>query len=327
MRDFNRRAVIALAGGAAAWPVATRAQRDAVPLVGFVRITSAEGFEDLLSAVRLGLKDTGFVDGQNVQVEARWADGRIERIPSIIREFVSLRAAAIVGNSTATAAGRTAAGDTPIVFVAGDDPVKAGHVASLNRPGGTITGVSFYDVPLAGKRLGLLLDLVPASASIAVLVDPVFAPFEEELTSLEAAALPIKRQLTIFRAANEAEIEAAFTAIAKSGAGGVHVGSGPTFNTHRKKIVTLAAQHKLPASYSLRGFADFGGLMSYGASQLDAYRRAGVYTGRILKGEKPGQLPVELPTKFELVLNLKTAKSLGLTVPNSFALLADEVIE
>lgn len=324
---MKRRAFLGVLGGAATWPVVARAQRDAVPLVGFVRITSAAGFEDLVSAVRLGLKDTGFVDGQNVQVEARWADGRMERIPSIMREFVSLRAAAIVGNSTATAAGKTAAGDTPIVFVAGDDPVKAGHVASLNRPGGTVTGVSFYDVPLAGKRLGLLLDLVPASASIAVLVDPVFAPFEEELTSLEAAARPIKRQLTIFRAANEAEIEAAFTAMAKSGAGGVHIGSGPMFNTHRKKIVTLAAQHKLPASYSLRGFADIGGLMSYGASQLDAYRRAGVYVGRILKGEKPGQLPVELPTKFELVLNLKTAKSLGLTVPNAFALLADEVIE
>ena len=156
-------------------------------------------------------------------------------------------------------------------------------------------------------------------------MDPVFAPLE--LTSLEEAAQSVKRQLTIVRAANENEIEAAFAAIAKSGAGGVHVGSGPTFNTHRKKIVTLAAQHKLPASYSLRGFADVGGLMSYGASQVDAYRRAGIYAGRILKGEKPSQLPVELPTKFELVLNLKTAKSLGLTVPNSFALLADEVIE
>jgi putative tryptophan/tyrosine transport system substrate-binding protein len=227
-------------------------------------ITNIAGFEfSVHTAVRLGLKDAGFVDGQNMRVEARWADGHFERILPIMREFVSLRAAAIVGNSTAIAAGRATVGDTPVIFVAGDDPVKAGHVASLNRPGGTLTGVSFYDVPLAGKRLGLLLDLVPASASIAVLVDPDFAPFEEELTSLEAAARPIKRQLTIFRATNEREIEAAFTAIAKSGAGGVHVGSGPMFNTHRQKIVRLAAQHKLPASYSLRGFADVGGLMSY----------------------------------------------------------------
>lgn len=325
---MRRREFIAgLGGSAVGWPLVAHAQRDALPLVGFVRITSAAGFEDLVSAVRLGLKDTGFIDGQNMRIEARWADGNVERILPIMREFVGLRAAAIVGNSTAIAAGRAAVGDTPVVFVAGDDPVKAGHVVSLNRPGGTLTGVSFYDVPLAGKRLGLLLDLVPASASIAVLVDPVFAPFQEELISLEAAAQPIKRQLTIFRATNETEIEAAFAAIAKSGAGGVHVGSGPMFNTHRRKIVALAAQHKLPASYSLRGFADVGGLMSYGASQVDAYRRAGIYVGRILKGEKPGQLPVELPAKFELVLNLKTAKSLGLTVPNSFALLADEVIE
>ena len=262
---MRRRKFIASLGSATiGWPLVVHAQRDALPLVGFVRITSAAGFEDLVLAVRLGLKDTGFVDGQNVRVEARWADGDFERIPPIMREFVSLRAAAIVGNSTGVAAGRAAAGDTPLIFVAGDDPVKAGLVASLNRPGGTLTGVSFYDIPLAGKRLRLLLDLVPASASIAVLLDPVFAPLE--LTSLEEAAQSVKRQLTIVRAANENEIEAAFAAIAKSGAGGVHVGSGPMFNTHRKKIVTLAAQHKLPASYSLRGFADVGGLMSYGAS-------------------------------------------------------------
>lgn len=325
---MRRREFIAGLGSAAVgWPLAAHAQRDALPLIGFVRITSAAGFEDLVSAVRLGLKDAGFVDGVNVRVEARWADGDFERIPPIMREFVSLGAAAIVANSTATVAGRTAAGSTPVIFVAGDDPVKNGLVTSLSRPGGTLTGVSFYDVPLAGKRLGLLLDIVPAAAGIAVLVDPSFGPFQEELTGLEAAARPIKRQLNIFRAANESEIEQAFTAISRSGAGGVHIGSGPMFNTHRQKIVTLAAQHKIPASYSLRGFADIGGLMSYGASQVDAYRRAGAYAGRILKGDKPSQMPVELPTKFELILNLKTAKSLGLVVPNSFALLADEVIE
>ena len=323
----RRELITLLGGGAAAWPLAARAQRDALPLIGFVRITSAAGFEDLVSAVRLGLKDAGFVDGENVRVETRWADGHIDRIPPIMREFVSLRAVAIVGNSTATAAGKVAAGNTPIIFVAGADPVKSGIVTNLSRPGGTITGVSFYDVPLAGKRLGLLLDLVPAATGIAILVDPSFGPFQEELTGLEAAARPINRQLTIFRAVNESEIEAAFTAISRSGAGGVHIGSGPMFNTHRQKIVALAAQHKIPASYSLRGFADIGGLMSYGASQVDAYRRAGIYAGRILRGEKPGQLPIELPSKFELILNLKTAKFLGLRVPNSFALLADEVIE
>lgn len=325
---MRRREFIAGAGGAAIlWPALARAQRDAVPIVGVARSSAAEGFDNLVVAIREGLKERGFVDGENVRLETRWAGDDAARIPQVFRELLDLRASVIVANNVAIMSGRTVIGTTPVVFVSGNDPVKGGIVTNLSRPGGTMTGVSFYAVPLSAKRLGLLADLVPGAASIAVLVDPSFAPSADELAALEAAAPKLGRKLAVFKATNAQETEEAFAAIAQSGAGGLHVGNGPFFNGHRLRILALAAERKIPASYWLRSFTDAGGLMSYGASQVDAYRRAGVYAARILRGEKPGDLPVELPTRFELLINLKTAKELGITVPNAFTLLADEVIE
>ena len=240
----------------------------------------------------------------------------------------ALKLSVIVGGSSlAVDAAKKATTEIPIAFVVGTDPSSTGLVSSINRPGGNVTGVSFYDIPVTGKRLALLRELVPKAETIAVLQDPNSPWFEAETSQIEAAARAVGQKFFIVKAANEQEIDAAFSTVAKSGAGALLVGGGPFFNNRRSRLVGLAALHAIPASYVISGFVSAGGLVSYGASQTDAYRRAGIYVARILKGEKPGDLPVELPTKFELAINLRTARALGLTVPPTLLARADEVIE
>ena len=322
-RDF----IAGLAGSAAAWPFAARAQQSTVPLVGFLRPTRAEDSGHLVAAVRQGLRESGYTTDK-VAIEPRWADGQIERLAGLAGELVSLRVSAIVAaSSLAAKAAKSATTNIPIVFVSGIDPLSEGLVPSINRPGGNVTGVSFDDVSVTGKRLALLHELVPKAQVIAVLQDPNAPGSEVETREIEATARTIGQKTITFKASSEQEINAAFTSLAKSRAGALLVGAGPYFNSRRNQLVNLAALHAIPASYVLSGFVSAGGLVSYGASQTDAYRRAGIYVARILNGEKPGELPVEFPTKYELVINRRTAKALGIDVPSSVLARADEVIE
>ena len=299
-----------------------------MPVIGFLRSTPAAGFEYLVNAFRQGLNDAGFVEGKNVAIEYRWADNQPDRLPGLAADLVRRQVAAIVASGTEAAqAAKAATTTTPIVFVIGADPVRTGLVASLNRPGGNITGVVFTVVDLAAKLLGLLHELVPKASVIAVLRDPNFPETEVESRDLEEAGRAIGRQILMVNAANEREFNAAFATIVQAGAGGLLIGAGPFFLSQRRQLVALAGRHALPTMYNAREYAEVGGLISYGPSQTDAYRRAGVYVGRILKGEKAGDLPVELATKFELVINLATAKALGLEIPPTLLARADEVIE
>jgi putative ABC transport system substrate-binding protein len=327
MLDQGRREFITLLGGAAAWPMAARAQQPAMPVVGFLRSTPAVSFEHVVVAFDKGLSEAGFVEGRNVVIERRWAEGRDDRLPALLADLTSRKAAVIVMNTVAALVARAAGTAIPIVFATGSDPVRDGLVASLNRPGGNITGVVFISGELATKRLELLRQLVPKATTIAVLVGPSTPEIDAERTDVENAAQGIGLQLVVARATGAREIEAAFARFVERGTGALLVGTGPFTNSHRAPIVALAARHAIPAIYSLRDAAAVGGLMSYGTSISDAYRQAGIYTGRILKGEKPADLPVMQSTKFELVLNLKTAKALGLDVPDKLLALADEVIE
>jgi putative ABC transport system substrate-binding protein len=324
----NRRQFIALIGGAAAaWPLAARAQQPAMPVIGFIRNSTEAGFSHLIAAFRQGLNETGYVEGRNVMIEFRWADNEPERLPALAADLVNRQVAVIVANYGSMAAVMAATKVIPIVFSSGDDPLTSGLVPNLNRPGGNITGVSFFDIPLSGKRLGLLHELLPKAAHIALLLDPKFVAVDAELRELDTAARALGRQIFVVKAASETEIDAAFSTITQSGAGALLVGAGPFFIRRRRQLVELAARLAIPATYVQREFVLDGGLMSYGASQTDAYRRAGKFVSRILKGEKPGDMPVELPTRFEFVINLKTVKSLGLTVPPGVLAIADEVIE
>ncbi len=323
---MKRREFIAALGGAAALPLAARAQQ-AMPVVGFLRTTSAANSAHLVKAFRVGLNEAGFVEGQNVAVEYRWADDRLDRLPGMVADLVQRQVAVIVVNTLAAQVAVKATKTVPLVFASGSDPIRLGLVASLNRPGGNVTGVVFTVSDLMAKRLGLLRDLAPKAAVVAVLLDSNYPEIEIAAKDAEAAGRSIGQQVLIVKAASEREFDAAFATMVQAGAGALLVGGGPIFNNRRRELVALAARHALPASYVNREYADDGGLMSYGASQTDGYRRAGIYAGRVLKGMKPADLPVELATKFELVLNLRTAKALGLTVPSSMQLLADEVIE
>jgi putative tryptophan/tyrosine transport system substrate-binding protein len=325
---MRRREFITLLGGAAVtWPLAARAQPQTVPVVGFLRPTRAEESGHLVAAVRQGLRESGYTNDK-VAIEFRWGDGRQERLPELAAELVALQVSAIVGASVpATRAAKAATASIPIIFVVGVDPVAAGLVSSLNRPGGNTTGVSFYDIPITGKRLALLRELVPNAEIIAALQDPNSPGFEAETREIEAAARAVGQKIIVVKADNEQEINSAFSTMAKSGAGAMFVGGGPFFNGQRNKIIGLAALHAIPASYVFSGFVAAGGLVSYGASQTNTYRRAGVYVARILNGEKPGDIPVELPIRYELAVNLKTAKALDLTVPPSLLARADGVIE
>jgi ABC-type uncharacterized transport system substrate-binding protein len=323
---MKRREFISLVGGAAAWPLSAPAQQPAMPVIGFLRPTRAGDAGHLVAAVRQGLRESGYPTDQ-VVIESRWADGRNERLPKLAAELVALNVAAIVGSVEAALAAKAATASIPIVFVTGADPVVAGLVSSISRPGGNITGVSFFDIPVIGKRLALLRELVPKAEIIAFLQDPNFSEHQTETREMETAARAIGQKIVAVKAGSEQEIDVAFSTIVQSGAGALFVGAGAFISSRRTQLIGLAALHAIPASYFERGFVDAGGLISYGASQPDAYRRAGIYVARILKGEKPGDLPVELPTKYEFVINLKTAKALGLTVPPSLLARADQVIE
>jgi putative ABC transport system substrate-binding protein len=315
---------------AAAWPVVARGQQPAMPIVAYLSVQSAGERPRYLTALRKGLSAEGFVEGQNVQIEYHSADGRLDRLPELVTNLVRRQVAAIVsaGGSPAVLAAKRATETIPIVFVSGGDPVSLGLVSSLNRPGGNLTGVYFVLSELVGKRLALMHEVLPSSKRIAVLINPA-NPAEAEPAVKQAldAGGALGLDVKIFDVRAGAEIEAAFSAMVDWRAEAVFVGPDPVFSTRRTELVTLPARHALAASYFLRDFVEVGGFMSYGPDNAENHGQMGVYLGQILKGEKPGNLPVVQPTKYELVLNLKTAKTLGLTVPPTLLARADEVVE
>jgi putative tryptophan/tyrosine transport system substrate-binding protein len=323
----RRREFMAGVAGAAAWPLVAWAQQPGMPVIGVLRSTAAADFTRYVTAFREGLGEAGFVEGQNVAIEYRWANNQPDRLPEMAADLVRRRVTVISTNGFATPAAMAATGTIPIVFTTGFDPVRTGLVASLSRPGGNVTGVVFTTTDLVGKQLGLLHELVPKAAVIAVLVDPNQPEVGIESREAEAAGRAIGRQTLIVKAASERELDAAFATLVQAGAGALLVLGSPTFLARRRQLVVLASRHAMPASYSTREYAEVGGLMSYGTSQMDANRRAGLYAGGILKGAKPADLPVELSSKFELVLNLATAKGIGLDIPPTLMARADEVIE
>jgi ABC-type uncharacterized transport system substrate-binding protein len=328
MPDVRRRELMALLGGALAWPMAARAQQPAMPAIGFLRVTSQADSMNLVTAFRQGLKETGLIEGQNVTIEYRWADGQDDRLSALAEDLVRRRVSVIVGHSTAAQAAKAATTTTTaVIFVVGNDPVRTGLVSSLNRPGGNVTGVTFTTVDVTAKRLGQLHDFIPKAELIGVLVDPNLPEYEVQVRDAEAAAKTIGRQVLVVKAATPGEFYPAFEKLVQAGVGALLVGGSAFLTSQRQRLAVLTARHAIPSSFTEREFAVVGGLLSYGPSQADAYRRAAVYAARILKGEKPGDLPVEQPTKFELVINLGTAKALGLEVPPMLLARADEVIE
>jgi putative tryptophan/tyrosine transport system substrate-binding protein len=325
---MRRRQFITLLGGAAAWPLAARSQQPAMPVIGFLHSTSLANAAHLVTAFRQGLQEVGFVEGQNVAIEYRYAENQIDRLPTLLSDLIRRPVALIVGNTPSALAAKAATSTVLIVFVTGGDPVRDGLVASLNRPGGNVTGVSFLNSVLAAKRLELLHQIVPKATIIAAMSENSSSPdIEAERRDLVAAGQAIGQQLVVLNVSSDREIETAFTTLVQRAAGALHVGTGAFMNSQRERIVALAARYRIPAIYNWREAVAAGGLMSYAPSITDAYRHAGIYAGRILKGEKPGDLPVMLPTKFELVINLKTAKALDLEMPDRLLALADEVIE
>jgi putative ABC transport system substrate-binding protein len=323
---MKRREFIAMLGGAAAaWPLVARAQQPAMPVIGFLNSASPDEFAPYAAAFRQGLKEAGYVEGQNATIEYRWAEGRYDRLPALAADLVRRKLTVIAATSTPAALATKAA--TSIVFTTADDPIRLGLVASLNRPGGNVTGVNNLLVELGSKQLGLIRELAPVTSKIAALTNPNFPGSERQLRDVEAAARVIGLQFIVLRATIEPEIDAAFASMAQLGGAALLVAADPFFIAHRDHIVALAARHAIPAIYPVREFAVAGGLMSYGSDFADSYRQAGIYTGRIVRGEKPADLPVQRSTKFEFVINFKTANALGLSVPNSMQLLADEVIE
>ena len=329
MFGMRRREFITLLGGSAAWPLAARAQQPTMPVIGFLHPQSSDGFTEPLRGFRQGLNDTGYSEGDNVAIDYRWADNQVDRLPALAGDLVRKQVAVIVaiGGTDSARAAKAAATTIPIVFNVGDDPVKLGLVSSLSRPGGNVTGVNFFSVELAAKRLELLLELVPRATRVAVLVNPAVAAGEPTVRDAQGAARAMGLQVHVLNASTGREIDAAFATLARERPDALLVGTGPPFTARRVQLVQLAAYHKIPAIYALRQNAEIGGLMTYGASLTDAYRQVGVYTGRILKGAKPADLPVVQASKFELVINVQTARMLGLTVPQSLLSTADEVIE
>ena len=324
---IKRRKFITLLGGAAAWPLAARGQQPSMPVVGFLRSTSSADSRNLVAVFRQGLREAGFVEGQDYAIEYRWTDNQLDRLPSLLADLLRRPVAVIVGNTPSALAAKAATKTVPIVFATGGNPVREGLVASLNRPGGNVTGVSFISVELGAKRLGLLRELRPGAARIAVSVDPKFPTTERFILEVRDAASAMGQQIEVLYVGSDREIDSAFTTLVQRGAGALLCGSGGLLYSRRDLIVALAARHRTPAIYDQRDYVAAGGLMSYAPSFTDAYRQAGIYAGRILKGEKPAGLPVMQPTKFELVINLTTAKALGLDVPPTLLATADEVIE
>jgi putative ABC transport system substrate-binding protein len=328
--QLKRRDVITLLGGAAAWPVAAQAQQPAMPVIGFINTQSLGVFAHLVAGFRRGLREAGYVEGRNVAIEYRWAENHYERLPALVADLVGRQAAVIAatGGSVSTLAAKSAATTTPIVFLLGDmDPVRAGIVASLNRPGGNITGVSALFSALGAKRLELLHEMAPKVETIGMLVNPKVPDTATQLKDAEEAARALGLQLRVQTASTEDEIAAAFAALAGQGAGALLVGADPFLTSRVDQLVALAARYALPAIYPYRDIAVAGGLMSYGPSLVDAYRQAGIYAGAILKGTKPADLPILQPTKWEFVINLKAASTLGVDVPPKLLVFADEVIE
>jgi len=324
---MNRRSFIAGLGSAAAWPVLARGQQPTMPVIGFLDPTSPDSNADRLRAFRDGLKDTGYVEGENVAILYRWAENQNDRLPSLAADLVDRHVAAIATPGAAVFAAKAATTITPIVFIAAEDPVKLGLVVSLARPGGNLTGINIFNEELVAKRLELLREMVPRATRVAVLVDPTNREAETAVRDLEAAARAMGLQIQVLNASTSREIEAAFATVVREHPDALIIGGGPFYNTRRVQLAILAARHVVPMISSARAIADAGGLMSYGSDVLHAIRQAGVYTGRILKGAKPADLPVIQATKFELVINLTTAKALGLEVPHSLLARADEVME
>lgn len=332
---MQRREFIALLGGAAlacnfAWPIAARAQQPATPVVGFLNSQSADRLPAAWPAAFVqGLNEEGYIAGQNVAIEYRWAAGQYEQLPALAADLVrrQVKVLAATGGDVVTLAAKSATTTIPIVFSSGYDPVKLGLVASLARPGGNLTGVSVIAGALGAKRLGLLREALPKAALIAVMVQPDNPNVARDVEDVTKAASDISARVQVLPVRSEAEVDAAFAGIVRERADALMVNPDPFFVTQRKHLIALAEQHKIPTIYYSRDYPVAGGLMSYGASFADAYRQIGVYVGRVLKGEKPADLPVLQPTKFELVINLKTAKALGLTLSSGLLAIADEVIE
>ena len=325
---MKRREFITLLGGAAAWPIVARAQQPAMPVIGFLNQESAEMVSHLVTGFRKGLSEIGFAENQNVAIEYRWAEGRYERLPQLAADFVNRKVTVIVAAYFPSAVAAKAATSTiPIVFISGVDPIAAGFVTSLNRPGGNLTGLSTYNTSLTAKRLELLHQIVPRASTLAVIVNSKSSATQTIEAEARAAAQPLGVRVEVLGAGTEDEIDAAFVIAVQRGAGALLVAGDAFFNSRHAQFTALAARHKLPAIYDRREVAMADGLMSYGMNYFDFYRQAGIYTGQILKGAKPAELPVQLPTKVEFVVNLKTAKSLGLELPTSVLLSADEVIE
>jgi putative tryptophan/tyrosine transport system substrate-binding protein len=324
-REFVR----LLGGGAAAWPLVVRAQQPAMPVIGFLHPQSPEAFADPARGFRQGLKDTGYVEGENVTIEYRWADNQIDRLPAMAAELVRRRVAVIVatGGGPSALAAKAATTAIPIVFNIADDPVSQGLVATLARPGGNITGVSILSTELTTKRLDLLRELVPGGVRVAVFVNPNGPSADVTVREIEAAAGTVGLKIHVLKASTSREIDAAFATFVRERPDALFVGNDTFLTSRRVQLVHLATLHRLPATYSVREFADSGGLMSYGASLRDAYLQVGLYAGRILKGAKPADLPVVQASKFELVINLQTARLLGIDVPPMLLARADEVIE
>jgi putative ABC transport system substrate-binding protein len=329
MLGMRRREFVALLGGAAAWPMAARAQQPAMPVIGFLNGQSPRTWAPMLASFSKGLNEAGYIEGRNVTIEYRWAEGQPDRLPALAADLVRRQVAVIVatGGQNPAIAAKAATSTIPIVFTSNDDPRKYGLVASLNQPGGNVTGVTWFSAELVQKRLALLHDLVPNAKAVALLLNANNAETARQPAELQEAARGLGLRIVVLKATTPSEIDTAFATMVQNRIGALVLASDSFLFNRREQIMALAARHAIPASYSARHIVEAGGLMSYGNDFADAYRRVGLYTARILKGEKPSDLPVDQATRFELIINLRTAKALGLAVPDKLLALADEVIE